>query len=200
MKACSKCGVVKDLDAFARDGRANDGRRADCKVCNAAKSSAYYAANRRDAVAKACARQREGSAGKREYDAARYAANAERFCKAAAERRAANGQASPYVPLAERRQTRVERTRIRRSKEAARKRAELARACPAWANLDLVAAYYTIAGIFSKATGVPHEVDRREPLRGEHVCGLHNEFNLQVLPASVNRAKSNRPSNVRGVR
>jgi hypothetical protein len=32
------------------------------------------------------------------------------------------------------------------------------------------------------------------------VCGLHNEFNLQVLPAKVNIAKGNRPSNVAGIR
>lgn len=70
------------------------------------------------------------------------------------------------------------------------------RATPAWANADLVAAYYVLAEVMGRATGVPHHVDHVEPLRGRHVCGLHNEFNLQVLPAEVNIAKGNRPKGV----
>lgn len=32
-KACSKCGVVKPLEQFARKSSAFDGRRADCRAC-----------------------------------------------------------------------------------------------------------------------------------------------------------------------
>lgn len=200
MKACSKCGVVKALDAFAVDARAGGGRRADCKVCNSAKAKAYYAANREVQCAKQVLRARGQTANKADYDAARHAAKAAELNSYAAEWRKRNGQKGAYVPLKIRRLDQRERRLIRDRRNSARRRAVASKATPVWANLDLVAAFYTLADIFTRSTGIPHHVDHIEPLRGRQVCGFHNEFNLQVLPAKVNMAKGNRPSEVRGVR
>ena len=41
-------------------------------------------------------------------------------------------------------------------------------------------------------TGHPWEVDHIIPLRAKSASGLHNPFNLQVIPRSENRKKSNR--------
>lgn len=42
------------------------------------------------------------------------------------------------------------------------------------------------------ATGRKFQVDHIVPLQSKIVCGLHNEFNLRVIPASVNGSKGNR--------
>lgn len=44
----------------------------------------------------------------------------------------------------------------------------------------------------SAATGISFEVDHVVPLVSPYVCGLHNAFNLAVIPAIVNRSKGNR--------
>jgi hypothetical protein len=41
-------------------------------------------------------------------------------------------------------------------------------------------------------TGLQHDVDHVVPLVSGLVCGLHNEANLSVIPASLNRSKGNR--------
>lgn len=51
---------------------------------------------------------------------------------------------------------------------------------------------YSLASLRAGVTGISHEVDHIVPLRSKLVCGLHNEFNLRVIPAAENNRKGNR--------
>lgn len=198
MKRCSKCGEVKPLDAFSRNAATRDGYGGWCKGCLkayraanpemlAAQQAAYRAAHPEKMAAYRAANAEKLAA----QQAAWRAANVEKRAAALDAWRAANADkvAAYYVS-----------NRDRYAARCALRRARLLQATPAWANLELVAAYYTLAAAFTQGSGVEHHVDHIEPLQGKHVCGLHCEFNLQVLPAQVNAAKGNRPSAVRGVR
>jgi hypothetical protein len=50
---------------------------------------------------------------------------------------------------------------------------------------------YETAAKISRVTGKPHDVDHVVPLQGENICGLHVWWNLAIIPASMNRSKSN---------
>lgn len=73
---------------------------------------------------------------------------------------------------------------------AARK-AHVKRATPSWANKFFIAEAYHLAKLREKVCGGEWQVDHIIPLRGKNVCGLHVEFNLQVIPGKMNRQKYN---------
>lgn len=77
--------------------------------------------------------------------------------------------------------------------KAKRKAAELKRT-PAWLTEDdhwMMEQAYEIAMRRSKMLGIQFQVDHIIPLQGKTVSGLHVPLNLQVIPAKLNRAKSN---------
>lgn len=65
-------------------------------------------------------------------------------------------------------------------------------ATPPWATHEKVLEIYEQARKISELTGVQHHVDHVVPLTSKMVCGLHNEFNLRVIPATDNLKKHNR--------
>lgn len=71
-------------------------------------------------------------------------------------------------------------------------RATQLRATPSWANRIAMGEYYAFAAIKSKMTGQSWQVDHIVPLKSPIVCGLHTDYNLQVIRSSQNQRKSNR--------
>ena len=78
-----------------------------------------------------------------------------------------------------------------RSKVAMRRAGKL-EATPVWADGDAILGFYTLANTLSISTGVVHHVDHIVPLNSKLVCGLHCQFNLQVLTSLENLCKGNR--------
>jgi len=79
-----------------------------------------------------------------------------------------------------------------RSLLAARQaRRRSARCLCAWADKFVMEEMHDLALRRTAATGVDWVVDHVVPLRADLVSGLHNEHNLQVIPASWNTTKSN---------
>lgn len=84
------------------------------------------------------------------------------------------------------------RTKAASGEHYAQRRAAHIRAMVKWADQQKIDAIYALAQNLSKATGMTHHVDHIVPLISKRVCGLHNEFNLQVLPGPDNLKKGNR--------
>lgn len=72
------------------------------------------------------------------------------------------------------------------------RRAGLNKATPSWVNKSEIRKIYTRSADLTKRTGTAYEVDHIIPLQRKDVCGLHVPWNLQVIPATENRRKSNK--------
>lgn len=71
-------------------------------------------------------------------------------------------------------------------------RASLRNATVAWADEQYIKDLYENAQEASALFGVSFEVDHRVPLQHPKACGLHNEYNLQILTKAANCSKQNR--------
>jgi hypothetical protein len=77
------------------------------------------------------------------------------------------------------------------AEKSALRRANTRNATPRWANMFFISEAYHLAALRGKMTGIKWHVDHVVPLKGEYVCGLHAENNLQVIPAVENIRKKN---------
>ena len=84
------------------------------------------------------------------------------------------------------------RTKAAASSHSTRRRLLVSSAQPKWADSSRILEIYRLRDVLSESTGIEHHVDHIVPLTSKLVCGLHNEFNLQVLPGVENLKKHNR--------
>jgi hypothetical protein len=74
----------------------------------------------------------------------------------------------------------------------AKRRAAKRHATPVWANHRAIEAIYVEAVRLTRETGIKHHVDHYYPLLSDVVCGLHVEYNLQILTEAQNIRKHNK--------
>lgn len=182
MKACTKCGVEKPEEEFAKNGKF--GRHTACKEC--ARNSAKLARlNNPDKFREA---DRNRYINNKD---ARRAANKE-YCDRNKERRSEQERARYASKREEIKQSVRQYRKANHSKVYAlngKRRARCSNATPSWADLSAIEAIYAMARRMTKETGVVHHVDHVFPLLGKTVSGLHVESNLRVITAQENMAK-----------
>lgn len=202
-KRCSKCRVTKQLSDFHKSKASGDGHNNRCKPCAKAAATEWAKANpeRRAAIGKKWAANNPEK--RRAYCAANSAKiiarvkkwradNPEKFALHKPTRRAylmkwriANRAAID---------TWNEENKWAMRSRVAKRRARRMQATPTWADAKAIQSFYISADALNMLTGEWHHVDHIVPLQGKTVCGLHNQFNLQILTATENRLKSNRHS------
>lgn len=171
MKTCKVCHLVKPLDQF-------EPQRCQCRECRKAyqngRRAAYYAKTREDSILKAKIWREQNPEKKLQYRKAEYAANASAAKEAARQYRVDNPAKvnawSRKHQLSKRMQT------------------------PKWLTKDehwMIEQAYELAVMRTQMFGCEWQVDHVIPLQGKLVSGLHTPYNLQVIPAKLNRSKSN---------
>lgn len=174
MKTCIRCHKEKPEFNFGKSSMRKSGLMFWCKECEAARCKEKYERRKQTQLVKAKAWRD---------------ANKERFTASILAWREQNPERlkTIYKDWAQRNKDKVNANWMKR--EAAKKNRT-----PSWLTDDdlwFIEQAYDIAYVRTKMLGVQHHVDHIFPLQGKTVSGLHVPWNLQVIPAKLNRQKSN---------
>lgn len=179
LKTCTKCGTTKPLTDFNNMKASKDGKAWHCRACQNAHSAAAYRKN--PEPYKQWAREWAAANPEKRKEAARKATrkwsreNNERVNDWNRAWRARNPEAMRAL--------------------YARKKAYRKTARTCWdVDLDSLVEIeaHDLCAIRSKAFGFDWHVDHVVPLKAKLASGLHNAYNLAVIPAQVNVSKKNR--------
>lgn len=168
MKKCNVCKLDKLESQFNARKRSLDGLCHTCRECAAARNREWRKANP-DGFSKWKEKNLDSRNG---YMRSWYEANR-------------GHKAKTYKTWAS---NNLERLAYRNATRQAMKNG----ATPPWADRDKIREFYSEANRLTKSTGIRHEVDHIHPLKGDNFCGLHCEYNLQILTRAENASKKNK--------
>jgi hypothetical protein len=172
MKHCSECKLEKPLTEFARNGKYY---RNKCKVCTRPQVNAWYSENKETHI-EATTKWAKNNPDSRKATHQKYRQNNLDACRERCRSWQKNNPAAVTALV---------------SKYRARK----LNATPSWLteeHYEQIKLVYEHAKECEMLTGDKYHVDHIVPLNGENISGLHVPWNLQVLPADINIAKSNK--------
>lgn len=199
-KKCSKCGEEKPHTEFY-------GTKWQCKKCRLAICAEYRKQNQekiKRMLRRWYVRNRDHVLARcRKYNAKTYVKKRERIrqsARYAANRDAIQASRSLYyernpkarAAFLEYQRQYYEGNRSRFMERSAKRRASKKQAFPKWADRKKIEGFYLLAEKKTRETGIRHVVDHIFPLQSKTVCGLHVEFNLQVLTEKENLRKFNK--------
>lgn len=206
-KPCSKCKIEKPLTDFG-SGHCRDGKNSWCQACCTAASNLRRSFLRATDPAYREALAEQKRKARRAADPtliARDALRADASAHVSAFQhhlyRIGGRRANAHVLAWQEHQqaqraaqplpnTTPEQRVYERAKTAWRRARRLGRLA-SWATLKSTLSAYRYADHLERLTGIDWHVDHSIPLRAEFASGLHCCANLQVLPRSINEAKSN---------
>ena len=220
MKACTQCKETKGLESFHKMSSTKDGRRPNCKVCHLAKDKQYRTENRdkylarrrantdanRDTINASRRQWRLDNLDRETERNAVWRSNNEEALRLSkqkyynANRDVILAKSAEYY--SDNKEDLNEKGRIRHKSyylnnkayyiaKDARRRAIKLQASPVWADKEAIERMYKISHFLTNKLGEPHHVDHIIPLQHKDVCGLHVEYNLDVISAHQNLSKGN---------
>jgi hypothetical protein len=188
---CTVCQRRLAFSHFAAKKTGRFGLCATCRDCNA-KRNEQYRIDKAGDIALQRAQHRERNREKLAAESKDWArknpekvkANCHRYARLNVDRR------REYNAAWQRANADVLRPYY--NEKSRRRFAARLRASPEWADKKAVLRIYQECQRISVETGILHHVDHIVPLVSPLVCGLHVEYNLQILPAAENLSKSNK--------
>lgn len=214
---CNQCGEMKPRSEYYQNRKTRK-----CKQCEAKASHQRYLRNREKVLRRGAKRRAEKSDEIKQYLADWYVKNRKHVlarcreynkrpevkarerkrqsARYAARREAIQAARKAYYkanPEAKRRFNEYLKRHYRENPgmyaaRCVKRRTARDKATPSWADANEINRIYKMATEITRKTGIQHHVDHIVPLQGRNVCGLHVEYNLQVIPAKDNLQKSNR--------
>lgn len=179
MKECRVCGDVKPVTEYHKNSRAIDGLFSDCKKCRKIKAAKYYKENKQ----KILQQNKEWSNKNKKRH---------KFIQARWEH---DNKEARRIKQNKNAKERYNRNPHKVCEYVSRRHAKKIKAMPTWltnSHIKEIKNIYKLSQERSVETNIKHHVDHIVPLNGKDVCGLHVPWNLQVITASENCAKSNK--------
>jgi hypothetical protein len=164
-KVCACCKQTKLVTEFNKDRQKKDGLMSYCKACNSVKTASFYSKTKQTSRSY----KKRGGLSVNEYAAVWRQENKEKY--------------QSYIKKWQ------SKNRHKLREKNMRRYVRQTQQTPTWLNKGHKAeieGFYLFCQIFKG-----YQVDHIVPIRGKQVSGMHVPWNLQVLTAEQNRAKSN---------